>query len=126
MLSKDEILKLWDAKIVPVHIPKLPDSIYVRTMTLPERFGFEEYAKKGPSGNRESADVMVSLVVYCACDADGKLLFTEADIPTLKQNSILTMRIFREATKLNGLTAADVRELEKNSGETQDEDSSSD
>jgi len=126
MLSKGDILQILEPKLVKVTTIDLPCEIYVKVMSLIERERFENlFLVKDEK--QSSADYISILVALTACDASGNLLFSETDIETLKtKNSMALFAIFKEASRLNGLTAADIKELEKNSGQTQSDDSTSD
>jgi hypothetical protein len=66
------------------------------------------------------------LVMLCTCDADGKRLFTEEDLPQLQELDAKTSdAIYTVASRASGLTQKDVDELIKNSGSAPGSDSQS-
>ncbi len=50
----------------------------------------------------------------CLCDAQGKNLFNEADIPAITAKSSKALdRIFARSIKLNGISREDIEEIKK-------------
>lgn len=109
-LNRDAILAAIDFEVREVKVPEWGGSVYVRTLSGRDRDRLEsESMSKGFHGFRPM------LAAFSCCDADGKRLFTEADIAALGEKSGVALnRIFNASQKINKYTASDVRELEKN------------
>ena len=116
-LTRDQILSADDtSKRVTVPVPEWADGgeVLVGIMEGHQRDKFEvEYSKaregKSPHGIRGW------LAAATLIDESGKRLFTPADIAALSRKSSIPLdRIWEAATKLNGLTQADVEALQKN------------
>ena len=118
MLSREEILAKRDLPPVPVRVPEWGPGVYVRTLSGEQREEYESALDK-----RRDAKGMLSFgtyramqVVYGVCNAEGVLVFTEADIPQIIKQPVKTlMKISTKFSSVNGLTEADVEALEKNS-----------
>jgi len=110
MLTREQILEIQDAKIEEVKIPEWGGSVFIKSMSSRERDRFEELHL-----SQNKANTRARIAAACTCDADGALLFTEADIEALGQKDGKAVnRIFSKAMDLCGFTADDVEELEKN------------
>lgn len=83
------------------------EDFFVRVMTGLERELYEKNLFKADgSGDLERGRIRATLLVFCAVDAEGKPLFTEADIDALAgKSSAELIRVARIAQKLNGLSA---------------------
>jgi hypothetical protein len=129
-LLKDEIRSRFKSRPlakVEVLIPELDDtrddgtvepaSVWVRTWTGTERGQYNTNSKRYNVGNITLLAAQMSL-----CDETGALLFTEADIPELGTwPSTAIERIAEASLKLNIVTPALIKELAKNSDETNGE-----
>jgi hypothetical protein len=95
-----------------VTIPEWDDlTVAVGTMTAGQRDRFEVGHARA-----KNADFRARLAVFTVQGPDGRPLFTEADIPALSAGPARPLdRIVEAALRLNRFTAADVKELEKNS-----------
>jgi hypothetical protein len=95
-LSATEILNLVDCNVKEVEVPEWDGAVFVRSMSLKERFVFEE------KGN--TTDVRMLLLALTLCDKEGNLLFTTDQITQLENKDALVMfRLFQEACKVNGI-----------------------
>jgi hypothetical protein len=116
ILTAAEILGADDLPSEDVAVPEWGGSVRVRTMTGAERDAFELAITTARSAGRVG-DVRARLVAMAAVDADGKLLFTAADVAKLSKKSSRALdRVFAVASRLNGLGDDDVEDLAKNSG----------
>lgn len=88
----------------------------VRTMTAGERSLFDEqFTKKGKTDRARQREVRERLIVATVIDADGELIFSEEDLPQLRQvDAALVERLVEAAMRLNGISKDDVEELEGN------------
>jgi hypothetical protein len=123
MLSKDFILGFDDKKIEKVIVPEWGNAeIFVRSITAKEQDAWSSETAKQKKESK--ANFQASFLVLCICDETGKLLFEPKDADSLGNKSAGALnRIFNVASRLNGLSSDDVKELEKNSVTPQDEDS---
>ena len=130
ILNRDDILAADDLVTEEVEVPEWGGSVYVRTMTGAERshFELEIVPGVGSGDNRvEMLNLREKLLVLVLVDEDGQRLFSDKDIKVLGQKSAAALdRLFTVAQRLNGLSAADVAELEKNSDSAQRNGSGSD
>ena len=133
MLNRLELLQPDPFKIEKVCFDK-GQFIYVREMSGRERDRFEQSLMlevQGPQGKvdykRNMSDFRAKLAVCTICDADGKLLLTQADIPTLSQNKSAAKleKILEVSQKLNKITEEDKEAMVKNSDGAQADNSTS-
>lgn len=115
LLSKDQILGADDRAFREVDVPEWGGSVRIGTMTAAERDAFE--ASMIPEKGKKQADKMANFrarfVARCIVDAEGKPVFTEADIVQLGRKSANVLsRLFDECRELNGMTEKDVEQLE--------------
>jgi L-ascorbate metabolism protein UlaG (beta-lactamase superfamily) len=119
-LDMAAILAADDIKVEELHIPEWGGTVRVRGMDGTQRDAFEESQLGAPYRNLRARLAVATLIT-----ADGKPMFTAADVPALAKKSARALdRIFPVATRLSGLSKEDVEELKKNSSETPSSDSS--
>lgn len=128
-LSKSEFFAAAakTAGCVPVEVEGI-GTVYVRKMTLGERDEYEQsrVEKIGDEYEVTMTNARARLVVLCACDQDGKRIFTDEDISALAAMPAPTLEpIVDKAMELNRMRPKDVKDLAKNSGPTQNGVSSS-
>ena len=124
MLTKDQILSAQDLQREEVDVPEWGGKVWVQAMTGTARDAFEAGILKG--GKLESHNLRAKLAVASIVDDKGAPMFTESDIDKLGGKSAAALdRISAVAQRLSGLSEADVKDLEKNSGSGPDEDSPS-
>lgn len=120
-LTAAELFNVPRRAPVPVAVPGM-GTVYVRSIKARERDRFEivagrerERARKDRGGERP-VKVRALLVALCACDEDGKPLFSEDDAEQLsEQPADVIDLIFDAAAKLNRMGATDEDDAEKNS-----------
>jgi hypothetical protein len=111
-LTRAQILNAYDLPLKEVQVPEWDGKVFVRMMTAGERDAFEA-AQQGGNPHR---DLRARLAVATVCDDGGQPLFTADDVAALSGKSARALdRIFAAAAKHNGITAADVEDLRKNS-----------
>jgi hypothetical protein len=109
MLNRDSILKAKDLKTVDVEVKEWGGTVRLQTMTGHDR---QEYYRSTAAKDGTPKNVMEALIVACAVDADGKPLFTPADLFELsKKSAIAISRVFEAAAELNGLTQKAVDDI---------------
>lgn len=121
MILREAILSAKDFKLEPVKVadvwPDVPGGVvYVRSMNGNQRDAFEQWCIDCQNAGK-IANARGMLAALTVCDENGVPLFRpeEANVLGMKSAAALD-RIFAVAQRINGLTNADVEELEKNSG----------
>lgn len=109
LLTRDDLLAPIELPREPVALPGL-GTVWVRAVTAEEREVWESAAKHR---------IRATLVALAACDAEGRTLFTLADVPALaaRASSVL-LPVFEAALRLAKVAPEDVDGLEKDSGAT--------
>lgn len=122
MLSIESIRSSEDRRIEKVFVPewapsgaKKPESfVYVRSMSGDERDAWDK-AGAALADKKHPKNVRALLVVTTTCNQKGELIFTRGDVEWIgKKNAAALTRIVEVASRLSGITEADVEELEKN------------
>lgn len=125
LLSRDSILKAHDRSTEEVRVPEWADSetgadtVLVRALTGRERDQFEADSLVRVQGQMEvdPRNARARLVALCVVGEDGKPLFTRDDVAALGEKSAAALdRIFAVASRLSGLGADDMKELERDFG----------
>ncbi len=121
-LTKEQILAVQDVKPVAVEVPEWGGTVYVRPMSAGERDRWEGELLDRSEMRKESIakaveDLRAVFLAKCLCDQDGTLLFGSEDLKALSGKSYRAVdRVYEAAQTINGLSEADVEDLEKNSG----------
>lgn len=126
VLTREEILEMLD--IPKEKVAAWGGIVYVRGMTGEERDSFESsiIKQRGKEQSINLANVRAKLCALTICGADGKNLFSEADVQALgKKSAVELQKIFAVAQRLSGITNEDVEELSKGLKENPFEDSAS-
>jgi hypothetical protein len=113
-LTRDEILKVVDVEIEVVEVPEWGGEVCVKGMTGAERDKFESsiVQQKGKEQTLNMANIRAKLASMTICDAEGKRLFSEADVQALSQKSASALqRVFGVAQRLSGIGDEDVKEM---------------
>ena len=115
-LSRDLILGADDLRRELVHIEEWNGDVYVRMLTGGERELFEQWAlayREEPPGRTPTPrNLRARLAVLTVCDADGKNLFTLADVEALAAKASAPIeRLFDVAWRLNRLGPGEVESL---------------
>ena len=110
-LTREAFFLSRQPQLERVDVPDLGSYVWVRPMSAGERDAFEVAHEK--SGGK---DFRARLTAAVCCDETGKPLFDAACVPSLSQLPASTLQpIVEAAIRINRLSAADVKELEKNS-----------
>jgi len=129
-LNKQDIVQVKDVKVEAVHVPEWGGTVYVRSISAAERGLIEEAAAKFKESKGKDSFARTFTVKFASlalCDKDGERLFDDKDLSLLQQkNAAAISRIAEAAQRLSGFSKEDMEELEKNSKETQEDDSPSD
>lgn len=114
LLNRDQILQVKDLKFDEIECPEWGGSVRIRSMTGVERDAFEQ-AIVGSDKKANFNNIRAKLVAMVSVDAEGKRLFTDADLKALgEKNAAPLNRLFTAAQRLSGLTEADVEAAAKN------------
>lgn len=132
-LNREEILKANDLPAPErLEVPEWGGEVYVRVMTGVERDAWEAASMRmvGRGRKREMVpkleNARARLCAICLCDEKGDRLFSDQDVMALGKKSAAALdRVLTVAQRVNGITQADVDELEGNSGADQSGDSGS-
>jgi hypothetical protein len=88
-LTRDQILAANDMRLTEVEVPSWGGTVLVRTMTAGQKDAFEAQQQK--LGPKFAENVRARLVASVVCDAEGNLLFTEADVEALGKKSVAAL-----------------------------------
>lgn len=117
-LSAAQIFEADDSSIEWVDVPEWGGGVFVKNMSGEERDAYEQSCMK--KDGREYApsldNMRAKLLVQTVVDEDGKRLFTDSQVAKLGAKSARAIqRVYNVASKLNGITDADIEELAGNS-----------
>lgn len=128
-LSRDAILQATSLPSEETEVPEWGGTVLVRGLNGQGRDEFEASTMVVRNGKAypDTANVRAKLVARCVIDHDtGEPMFTQSDVHALGQLSGAALdRVFTVASRLSGLSEADVAELEGNSPAAPGGDSSS-
>ena len=126
--TREAIFKCDDMVTKELYIPEWDITVYVRSVTAAERDELEgRFLDQREDKKKKALRFRSMWAIACTVDKDGNRIFKDGDVDTLGNKSGKAVgRIFNMAQELSGMTDKDVEELEKNSGETTSDDSSSD
>lgn len=111
-VTRDQILAATERPTMPALLPGLGE-VKVRGMTGRERDQWERRIVDS-KGKMRMANFRSTLIVACTVDESGNPMFSEADIPALKNLPAATLEpIVNLAMKLSGISEADAEELGK-------------
>ena len=116
-LTRDTILECTDLRIEEVQVPEWGGSVFVRELTGNERDQYEAslLTLRGTSASLHLQNARAKLVVMSAVDEEGKRLFSMADVAALGKKSAAALdRLATVASKLSGLSEADMSQLTAN------------
>lgn len=108
-LTKDVILAMDDRNTEVVEVPEWDGKVTIKTMSGRDRGRYDNYLQKHMVGKGKSRVVdmeltKAALIVQCAVDTKGELMFSHSQIPMLAQKSSAALeRLSQVAMKLNGL-----------------------
>lgn len=118
-LGKSDILSANDLKTERVEVPEWGGYVTVSTMAGMARDAYESsmITRRGNSFTENLENARAKLCAATLIDEDtGDLLFKPNEIKRLGKKSCAALdRVYAVATRLNGVSEADVEELAKNS-----------
>ena len=126
LLTREQILAASDLPTEQVAVPEWGGEVIVKALSGAERDRFEAGSMQQHGNRRELRleNIRARLVAVAVVDETGRRLFTDADVAALGRKSAAALnRVFEAASRLSGITDADIEELEKNSSSGQSDDS---
>lgn len=101
MSIRDQILNAKDTRLEPVDVPEWGCTVYVPVLSLEEMQESIEMEKASKNGFATTA-------VNAIRDAEGRRVFTIADVPALAKKSMAAVsRINLKFNQINGLVRGD-------------------
>lgn len=111
---KEAIFAAKDSNMEKVEVPEWNTTLYIKSMTGVFRDEFEAKVGKGKDGLYSIPNYRSYILVNTICDAEGTLVFNEDEIGSLGNMSAKVIsELFDIATRLSGITKAEVDKLEK-------------
>lgn len=116
VLGREAILSADDTHYEEVPVPEWqPDGVVrLRSISGTQRDQYESSLvdQRGREQKMNLRNARTKLIVLCAVDEDGRLLFTAEDINALGRKSAAPLdRLFDACQRLAGMTEKDVEEL---------------
>ena len=113
-LNKFDILKVRDLKKILVDVPELQEGgqVWIQEMDAAARDRFDEWVVN----NKDRKGMRARIIIETAVDDDGKLMFSDLDIPDLlKKPSKLIIRLADAGMEISGMNEDSKVETVKNS-----------
>ena len=96
-LGRDDILGCTDERFKDVSTPEWGGTVRVRSLT-----GHQRSKLLAQSDDTSAENWIERLVAACACDENGKPIFSQDDVKQLKEkNAAALNRVFEAADELN-------------------------
>ena len=118
-LTRDQIVEADDTEYDTVPCPEWGGDVRLKSIKGRQRDEYEQSLIVERGGNRSMnlRNARAKLIVLCAVDEQGNLLFTPDDLNVLgRKNAKPLDRLFDACRKLAGLTDDDVEKLTENFG----------
>jgi hypothetical protein len=115
LTSADAILGIADLGApVVLHVPEWGDDVLLRRPTANDRDAWELYCQE--HATRPKSVWRAKLAAMLLCDADNRLLFTQAQVEKLGEKSAAALnRIWEKGLEMMRITKEEIYEIEKNS-----------
>ncbi|WP_028472964.1 hypothetical protein [Nocardioides alkalitolerans] len=127
LLTRDQILTSNDLPFEDVECPEWGGTVRVSTIAATLRDEYEVALARLRHEKSKSPNIRARLVALCITDENGARLFSDDDVIKLGLKSSKALdRVFDVASRLNGLTPEQAKELEGNFDDAQSERSTSD
>ncbi|MCK9569999.1 phage tail assembly chaperone [Candidatus Pacearchaeota archaeon] len=111
-LTREDILGADDAMVIPVDFPEWKGKAFLRVMSGYER---DELEAQQIGDRKNLVNFRARFAVKVLSDENGNRIFSDADAEALGKKCAPALdRILTIGLELNGFTASDVAELEKN------------
>jgi hypothetical protein len=120
ILNKEALLAATALPRERVDLPELGKDayIYIQGMTGSQRDEWETSLVRGRGNHRkvDTLNIRAKLVVRCAVNDDGSLMFTNGEAEAVGQIRVdVLQRLFEVAQRLSGVSDKDADELERRS-----------
>ena len=118
-LTREQIVEVDDTEYDTVACPEWGGDVRLKSIKGRQRDEYEQSLIVERGGNRSMnlRNARAKLIVLCAVDEQGNLLFTPDDLNVLgRKNAKPLDRLFDACRKLAGLTDDDVEKLTENFG----------
>lgn len=128
-LSKEQILEKDDTEYSEVDCPEWGGKVRLKSIRGRQRDDYEQslIIERGGSRTMNLRNARAKLIVLCAVDEAGHLLFTPDDLSALgRKNAKPLDRLFDECRRLAGLSEDDVDKLTENFGAAPSDEGTSD
>lgn len=128
-LSRNEILEASDIVYEDIDVPEWGGVVRIGSFSGADRDAWEMSLMKHPGKSKEIdlQNMRAKLVAKSIVDETGKRIFSDTDVIELgKKSANALMMVFDAAVKLNAVSEADIKELEKNLESGQSNDSGTD
>ncbi len=128
-LTRDQIVEVDDTEYAVVECPEWGGDVRLKSIKGSQRDSYEQSLILERGGNRSVnlRNARAKLIVLCAVDEQGRLLFTPDDLNVLgRKNARPLDRLFDACQKLAGLSTDDVEKLTENFGAAPSDDGTSD
>lgn len=128
-LSRDQIVEADDVEYAVVACPEWGGDVRLRSIRGTQRDAYEASLVVEKSGSRSMnlRNARAKLVILCAVDEAGALLFSSDDLNALgRKNAKPLDRLFDECKRLTGLSDDDVDKLTEDFGAARSDEVTSD
>lgn len=111
-MNKEKILQATGRKIKRFTIPQWDNmEVAIRSWSAKELQAFTDWQKAAD----QSVELFGKVAAMSLCDDEGKLLFTDEDVPALCEKDLdALMLILENATTFNRVSKAEVDKAKKN------------
>ncbi|OJW26899.1 MAG: hypothetical protein BGO49_21500 [Planctomycetales bacterium 71-10] len=109
MLTREAFLQAREPRRELVAVPEFGEgaTAYVRQITAGERDEFEASMQR-----KRGKDIRVRLVILATCDAEGRRIFTDDDVPSLRELPAAALEpIVNAYLRMNGSNPAEMAKL---------------
>lgn len=115
LLTRDTILAAQDVKYETVTVPEWGGDVRVRAISAAARDDLEQAAYAAQVAKQPFRNMRARMVALCVIDAEGKPVFTDADVDALGNKSAAALdRVYAVAARLNAMSNQDIDDLQKN------------
>lgn len=128
-LSRDQIVEADDVEYAVVPCPEWGGDVRLKSIRGTQRDAYEQslIVEKAGSRSMNLRNARAKLVVLCAVDEAGALLFSADDLNALSRKNAKPLdRLFDECKRLAGLSEDDVDKLAEDFGAARSDEATSD
>jgi len=124
-LTRDQIVEAEDTEYEVVACPEWGGDVRLKSIRGKQRDEYEQslIMERGGSRSVNLRNARAKLIVLCAVDGEGRMLFTPDDLAALgRKNARPLDRLFEACQKLTGLSGDDVDKLTEDFGAARSDD----